>query len=79
MSRQTAEMEMDMDEMMTIANFEIGQRHKRAERDRMIRNWRAQRAELPRNADARTDGTPEPENGIGGLAGLVYRLTRATS
>ena len=79
MSRQTAEMEMDMDEMMTIANFEIGQRHKRAERDRMIRNWRAQRAELRRNADARTDGTPEPENGIGGFAGLMYRLTRATS
>jgi len=72
-------METDMDEFMTIANFEISQRHRRAERDRMIRDWRAHRAEMQRTADARTDNASEPDSGIGGFAGLMHRLTRAAS
>jgi hypothetical protein len=56
---------MDMDEMMTIANFEIGQRHKRAERDRMIRNWRAQRAELTARLSRRTVSVVSPAWCIG--------------
>src|SRR5689334_12711219 len=75
--RQTAEMEIDMDDFMTLANFEIGQRHRRAERDRMIRDWRAHRAEMRRTADARTDNASDSNDGIGGFAGLMQRLTRA--
>lgn len=62
-----------MNEMLTIANFEISERHRRARNDRLVRERRAA-------GSLSAPGTGSRSGGLGDLIAWMTRsLTRATA